>query len=210
MYENLHSVARNRTEVEKPSQKWLTLNPAHVTSAPHPAHHVAEAPALAALIQTQTEQQSPDAAQGDKLLADEQQAFLEFIIANPDTAISSVYKAVGVGVWKGNQLRDELKAQGLVEELEVRTGRTRAGRPTKVVIPTFTALELLGKEPHVGRGESSTGIFNIWLKKEQRPRDLLLSVSMIWGMAGLLMFILRMRKSRLLLRLRLCQSRNVR
>jgi Type IV secretion-system coupling protein DNA-binding domain len=106
-----------------------------------------------ALTQTQTEQHSPDAPQGDKPLADEQQqAFLEFIVANPDTPISSVYKALGVGVWKGNQLRDELKAQGLLEELEVRTGRTGAGRAAKLVIPSFTALELLGKEPPVGRG----------------------------------------------------------
>jgi hypothetical protein len=40
----------------------------------------------------------------------------------------------------------------LIEELEVRTERTGAGRPTKLVIPSFTALELLGKEPPVGRG----------------------------------------------------------
>ena len=104
-------------------------------------------------LNIQTEEASQATTQGDRPLGDEQQqAFLEFIIANPDTAISSIYKALGVSVWKGNQLRDELKAKGLLEELEVRTGKTRAGRPTKVVIPTFTALELLGKEPPAGRG----------------------------------------------------------
>jgi hypothetical protein len=85
-------------------------------------------------------------------LAEHHQTFLEYVIANPDMPVSGVYKGLGVGVWKGNQLRAELKAQGLLAELEVRTGRTGAGRPTKVIIPTFTALELLGKEPPVGRG----------------------------------------------------------
>jgi hypothetical protein len=85
-------------------------------------------------------------------LGEQHQAFLAYVIANPDMPVSGVYKGLGVGVWKGNQLRDELKAQGLLEELEVRTGRTGAGRPTKCVIPTLAALELLGIEPPVGRG----------------------------------------------------------
>ena len=143
-------------ETEDINPAWQALGmrpdeyPAYLDSLPFGKKYLLE---RSVLTQTQTEQQSPDAPQGNKPLADEQQqAFLEYIIANPDTAISSVYKALGVGVWKGNQLRDELKAQGLLEELEVRTGRTGAGRPTKVVIPSFTALELLGKEPPVGRG----------------------------------------------------------
>jgi Type IV secretion-system coupling protein DNA-binding domain len=142
-------------ETEDINPAWQALGmrpddyPAYLASLPFGKKYLLE---RSVLTQTQTEQQSPDAAQGNKPLADEQQqAFLEYIVANPDTAISSVYKAIGVGVWKGNQLRDELKAQGFLEELEVRTGRTGAGRPTKVVILTFTALELLGKEPSVGR-----------------------------------------------------------
>jgi hypothetical protein len=51
-----------------------------------------------------------------------------------------------------SQFRDELKEQGLIAELEVRTGRTGAGRPTKFFIPTLSTLELLGKEPPAGRG----------------------------------------------------------
>jgi hypothetical protein len=85
-------------------------------------------------------------------LEEQQHAFLEHVIANPDMPVSRVYKGLGVGVWKGNQLRDELKELGLIEELDIRTGRTRAGRPTKCVIPTLVALELLGKEPPAGRG----------------------------------------------------------
>ena len=53
-------------------------------------------------------------------------------------------------MWKVNQLRDSLKAQGLIEELETRLGR--AGRRTMFFIPTFTAFELLGKDPPAGRG----------------------------------------------------------
>jgi hypothetical protein len=103
-------------------------------------------------VQTQTAQPREAAPPEAQPQLEEQQAFLEFIIANPDTPISAVYKALAVGVWKGNQLRDTLKDNGLVEELEIRTGRTGAGRPTKCVIPTLTALELLGIEPPAGRG----------------------------------------------------------
>jgi hypothetical protein len=85
-------------------------------------------------------------------LDEQQQAFLEFITEHPNMPISSVYKALAVSVWKGERLRDELKALGLLEELEVRTERAGAGRAAKLVIPTFTALEILGKEPPAGRG----------------------------------------------------------
>jgi hypothetical protein len=39
-----------------------------------------------------------------------------------------------------------------LQDLEVRTGRTTVGRPTKWIIPTFAALELLGIEAPKGRG----------------------------------------------------------
>jgi hypothetical protein len=85
-------------------------------------------------------------------LAGKEQAFLRFIIANPDTPVSVVYKELGVGVAQGTRLRERLKAQGLVEELEVRTSSKAGGRPTKCLIPTFAALELFGKEAPAGRG----------------------------------------------------------
>jgi hypothetical protein len=85
-------------------------------------------------------------------LDDQQVAFLTFIIAHSESPISAVYKALGVSAGIGTKLRDSLKAQGLLAELEVRTGRSGAGRPTKLVIPTFAALELLGKTPPPGRG----------------------------------------------------------
>jgi hypothetical protein len=83
-------------------------------------------------------------------LDEQQQQFLEYVMANPETALTAVYKALGVGVWKGNQLRDDLKAQGFIAEIETRLGR--GSRRTHFFIPTFTAFELLGKEPPPGRG----------------------------------------------------------
>jgi hypothetical protein len=82
---------------------------------------------------------------------DEQQiAFLRYITEQPETPVSAVYKAVGVSGWKGEKLRDALKQQGLLQEVAVR--REGAGRPTKFFIPTFTAFELLRREPPNGRG----------------------------------------------------------
>jgi hypothetical protein len=61
-----------------------------------------------------------------------------------------VYKGVGLSVRKGNDTRDNLKAQGLIAELAVST--TDAGRPMKFFIPTLKAFELLGTAPPTGRG----------------------------------------------------------
>jgi hypothetical protein len=83
-------------------------------------------------------------------LEEQHQAFLEFIIANPETPSSALSKALQVSVWKVNQLRDRLREEGYIAEIETRLGR--AGRRTIFYIPTFTALELLGKEPPPGRG----------------------------------------------------------
>jgi hypothetical protein len=83
-------------------------------------------------------------------LDEQQQAFLDFIIANPESPSSALSKALAVSVWKVNQLRDSLKDLGYIAEIETRLGR--AGRRTIFYIPTFTALELFGKEPPTGRG----------------------------------------------------------
>jgi hypothetical protein len=83
-------------------------------------------------------------------LEEQEQAFLEFVMANPETPTTKVYKELQVSVRRGIDLRDTLKAQGLIAEIETRLGR--AGRRTLFFIPTFTAFELLGKEPSPGRG----------------------------------------------------------
>ena len=57
-----------------------------------------------------------------------------------------------MSVRKGNDLRDSLKTQGFIEEIETRLGA--AGRRTIFFVQTFTAFELLGKEPPPGRGGS--------------------------------------------------------
>jgi hypothetical protein len=85
-------------------------------------------------------------------LDNQQRVLLDFILAHPDTPLTAVYIGIGVGIWKGNQLRDSLKAQGLITDVEVNLSSTGAGRPTKVLIPTFPAFELLGVEPPTGRG----------------------------------------------------------
>jgi hypothetical protein len=83
---------------------------------------------------------------------EQQRALLTFISEHPDTPVTKVYKALGIGVTQGRRIRENLKAQGLIDELEVRTGRTNGGRPIKCLIPTITALKLLGKDAPPGRG----------------------------------------------------------
>jgi hypothetical protein len=131
--------------------------PAYVESLPFGKKYLLERSSLTMEpIQTQTAQPSkaapPEATPKEvkPQLDEQQQAFLEFLIANPDTPSTAVYKGLHVGVWKGNQISDSLKAQGLIAEIETRLGR--AGRRTIFFIPTFKALELLGKEPPPGRG----------------------------------------------------------
>jgi hypothetical protein len=75
---------------------------------------------------------------------------LEFILAHPDTAISTLYREFGVSVRRGNDIRDGLIEKGFIAEIESRLGR--AGRRTHFLILTFPAFELLGKEPPPGRG----------------------------------------------------------
>jgi hypothetical protein len=85
-------------------------------------------------------------------LDEHENEFLAFIISNPGTPVAAVYKELAVGGAQGTRLRESLKAQGLAEELEVRTASARGGRPTKCVIPTVAVLERLGKDAPSGRG----------------------------------------------------------
>jgi hypothetical protein len=79
-------------------------------------------------------------------------ALLRFIIEQPETPISALYKALSLSWRAGNQLRDSLTRQGLLCELELRTDTRTAGRPGKFLIPTLPAFELVGKDPPAGRG----------------------------------------------------------
>ncbi|MFC1865148.1 type IV secretory system conjugative DNA transfer family protein [Chloroflexota bacterium] len=83
-------------------------------------------------------------------LKPEERLFLEFVAKNPDTTVTQVYKTLGFGIWKGNRVRESLKAGNLLEEIETRLGKgkTRA----KFLVPTFRALRLIGHGNNEGRG----------------------------------------------------------
>lgn len=81
---------------------------------------------------------------------DDERTLLEFIYENSDVPVSQAYKAIGMNPRKGNQVKDEMKRQGLIEEIETRMGKN--GKLAKFLIPTFEALERLGLEPPQGRG----------------------------------------------------------
>jgi hypothetical protein len=118
---------------------------------PQPAQPTREAQPTSTRVQE--EQPRAKAAPPQELkpqLDEQQQQFLHYIITNPETALTAVYRGIGVSVWKGNQIRDSLKEEGYIAEIETRLGR--AGRRTHYFIPTFTAFDLLGQEPPAGRG----------------------------------------------------------
>jgi hypothetical protein len=100
----------------------------------------------------QPEPNSARETQSHPTLDEQQRSFLTFISEHPDTPVSTLYKALGVSVWKGNELRDSLKAQGLLTEVALRTGKTTAGRPAKFVLLTLQAYTLFGIQPPTGRG----------------------------------------------------------
>jgi hypothetical protein len=96
--------------------------------------------------------QSTKKTQSLPTLDEHQKALLAFLIEHPDTPISGVYKGLGVSVRKGNEIRDSLKEQGFLLELELRSGATGAGRPMKCIMPSFQTFEQLGIAPPKGRG----------------------------------------------------------
>jgi DNA-binding Lrp family transcriptional regulator len=87
-----------------------------------------------------------------RTLDEDQRTFLTFLMANPETPVSALPKELRISAAQGTMIRENLKQHGLIEELDVRTGRIGAGRPTKFVIPTLQAFELMGHEPPQGRG----------------------------------------------------------
>src|SRR5918992_5700398 len=87
-------------------------------------------------------------------LNDQQKAMLAFLSEHPDMPVSSVYKGLGVSVRKGTEIRDRLKEQGFLLELELKPTSPAGGRPMKCLLPTLQAFALLGKDPPKGRGGS--------------------------------------------------------
>jgi hypothetical protein len=135
------------THQHAPPQTRAPLQPAGTPVADGNGRQPSQLPAG-----TQPEPRSGREPQSRPTLDAQQQAFLTFLITNPDAPIAAVSKGLGVRAETGAKIRDTLKAQGLLGEVEVRTGRTGAGRRMKILIPTMQAFELLGKEPPAGRG----------------------------------------------------------
>jgi hypothetical protein len=121
-----------------------TLNP-----APHTADNQHPFPLP---DKTQPAQRNTKTTPSLPTLTDEERSFLHFLMTHPDAPLASVYAGLQVSSRKGNNLRERLASKGFLTELEVRTSRIGAGRPTKFVIPTLAAVEVLGADPPNGRG----------------------------------------------------------
>jgi hypothetical protein len=124
-------------------------------------------------------------------LDEQQKSFLIFISEHPDTPLSALYKALGVSVWKGNEIRDNLKAKGFLTEVELRTGKAGAGRPAKFVLLTFQAFQLFALTRQQAGAVWFIGISNRLFEMAQQPKDTLHSVKKSWKMAQLWMSIWR-------------------
>jgi hypothetical protein len=85
-------------------------------------------------------------------LDQQERSLLAVISEHPDTPVATLYKSLGVSVWKGNEIRQRLKAKGLLLDVALRTGRPTAGRPATYTLLTFQAFQLLGIAPPTGRG----------------------------------------------------------
>jgi len=88
----------------------------------------------------------------ERSIKEEDKAFLELIIKEPEKTVSEVYKSLNVSIWKGTKIRDSLKEKGLIEEIETRLGKR--GRLAKFFIPSMKAFDLLGERAPKGRGGS--------------------------------------------------------
>jgi hypothetical protein len=77
---------------------------------------------------------------------------LTLLIEHPDTPVSLIAKVLRIRAAQATKLRENLKTQGLLAELEVRPAGTGKGRPLKYLLPTMQAFALLGREPPAGRG----------------------------------------------------------
>jgi hypothetical protein len=65
---------------------------------------------------------TPPPPEKKPLLDEQEQAFLEYVLANPETALTAVYKGIEVSVRRGNDIRDSLKAQEFIAGIETRLG----------------------------------------------------------------------------------------
>ncbi|MDQ3547398.1 MAG: type IV secretory system conjugative DNA transfer family protein, partial [Chloroflexota bacterium] len=83
-------------------------------------------------------------------LSEDELAFLELVVAEPEQTISALYKTYGASVWKGQKLRATLIAAGYLIEIETRLGKR--GRLAKYLIPSSKATEFFPAPLPEGRG----------------------------------------------------------
>ncbi len=83
-------------------------------------------------------------------LSEDELAFLELVVEEPEQTISALYKTYGASVWKGQKLRTALIAAGYLIEIETRLGKR--GRLAKYLIPSSKATEIFPAPLPEGRG----------------------------------------------------------
>ncbi|MCB7129544.1 MAG: hypothetical protein J3T61_08410 [Candidatus Brocadiales bacterium] len=84
----------------------------------------------------------------DKVLDQDAFAFLEDVLEHQDDGVRTRYKRLGFSVDKGNRLKNRLVEDGILEEQEVKVGRTR-----KILLRvTHGARARLGLKKNLGRG----------------------------------------------------------
>jgi hypothetical protein len=87
-----------------------------------------------------------------RTLAEDHVKLLTYLIAQPDAPVTEVNQKSGIRAAKLAVIREELTAQGYLQELAVSSGSATGGRPLKFLIPTLKAWEQLGSDPPKGRG----------------------------------------------------------
>lgn len=84
----------------------------------------------------------------DKLLAEHDFEFLQDVMDYQDDGVRVRYKRLGLSVDKGNRLKNQLVGNGILEEQEVKSGRSR-----KLLLRiTRQARSKLGLQDNLGRG----------------------------------------------------------
>ena len=83
-------------------------------------------------------------------LSEDELAFLELAVDEPQQTVSQLYTTYGASIWKGQKLRAALIAAGYLVEIETRLGKR--GRLAKYLIPSTKALAVFPAPLPNGRG----------------------------------------------------------
>ena len=83
-------------------------------------------------------------------LSPDQWRMLEHLADHPNNTVKSVYQVLGFSNWRGARVRQQLRDQGLVVEVETRMGQ--GNRPAWFLVPAAAGLRAAGKPMPAGRG----------------------------------------------------------